>query len=263
MKLYMCKKREERVRYYRFFDDDFVQTPDQSKQLDKEYCFVHGNLFFRASSFLVYHALMAVSFCYCRCFLHLKVVNRARFPKGRKEGYFVYANHTQPFGDVVMPCMENPSWRKYWVGSSANLGIPVIGRLLKMGGLIPIPSRIKQMKAFTDAIFTRVDQGCAIYIYPEAHVWPWYTGIRPFSSVSFTYPVEKDAPVYVATTTYQRRGRGKRAGVTVFLDGPMEDDKSLTRKERKEALCKQVYACMLRTARKESTYMYVTYRKEE
>ncbi len=42
-------------------------------------------------------------------------------------------------------------------------------------------------------------------IFPEAHVWPYYTGIRPFGEAAFHYPVATGKPVYTMTVTYQRR----------------------------------------------------------
>lgn len=250
---------EGRVRYYRSFTEDFVQTANQAKTVDEHYRFVHANPFYRLLSHLLYGCGFLIALVYCRFALHLKVVNRARFPKDRKQGYFVYANHTQPFGDVVMPFLENPSRRKYWIGSSANLGIPLAGRLLPMWGILPVPSSVGQMHAFEDAVAQRVREGCGIYVYPEAHVWPWYTGIRPFAPVSFTYPVKLDAPVYVATTTYQRRRFGKRPRTTVYLEGPVGDNTGLTRRERKQALCDGVASLMQACAAKESRYAYVTY----
>ena len=77
--------------------------------------------------------------------------------------------------------------------------------------------------------------------------------------MSFTYPVKLDAPVYVATTTYQRRRFGKRPRTTVYLEGPVGDDTGLTRRERKQALCDGVASLMQACAAKESRYAYVTY----
>lgn len=256
-------KKETHVRYYRSFSDDFVRTANQDASVSAHFRFVHDHLGYRFLSRLLYGCGLVISWVYCRFVLHLKVVDRARFPQDPRQGYFVYANHTQPFGDVVMPFLENRARRKYWIASSANLGIPLVGKLLPMWGILPIPSRPSQMRDFVEAIRRRVKEGGALYLYPEAHVWPWDTEIRPFGPVSFSFPVDFDAPVYVATTTYQRRRFGKKPRVTVFLEGPVEDDKRLTRRARKQALCDEVASRMRACAEQENTYAYVTYLPQE
>ena len=46
------------------------------------------------------------------------------------------------------------------------------------------------MKEFRKAIAYRVGQNQSVAIFPEAHVWPYYTGIRPFSDASFQFAVD-------------------------------------------------------------------------
>ena len=74
-------------------------------------------------------------------------------------------------------------------------------------------------------------------IYPEAHVWPYYTKIRPFISASFKYPTKLDAPSFSMTTTYQKRKRGKRPKMVVYIDGPFSGSDS-------RELCEAVKAKM-------------------
>ena len=62
-------------------------------------------------------------------------------------------------------------------------------------------------------IFNAIDQIVAdkktILIYPEAHIWPYYTKIRPFPSTSFRYPIKFNVPSFSITTTYQKVGKRK------------------------------------------------------
>ena len=113
-----------------------------------------------------------------------------------------------------------------------------------MLGAIPILSNIKAMKNFLNTIEKRIKKGYSITIFPEAHIWPYYTHIRPFKSVSFKYPVEFNAPVFCMTNTYQKRGKNK-IKIVSYIDGPFFADKSLNKKEQKEKLRNQVYECMV------------------
>ena len=62
------------------------------------------------------------------------------------------------------------------------------------------------------------------------------------------------------TTTYQKRRRGKKPGITVYLDGPFHGDDTLPLKKRAEELRQWVYACMTQRSMA-STYAYITYEK--
>ena len=81
------------------------------------------------------------------------------------------------------------------------------GTIVEMLGAIPVPGNKESMKNFLDAIKKRIENGNSITIYPEAHIWPYYTKIRPFKEVSFKYPVELNVPAFCMTNTYQSYGR--------------------------------------------------------
>ena len=66
-----------------------------------------------------------------------------------------------------------------------------------------------------------------IVIYPEAHLWPYYTKIRNFSSVSFRYPIKYDKPVFTFTTVYKKKKLSKKPKIEIFVDGPFYPNKSL------------------------------------
>ena len=74
-------------------------------------------------------------------------------------------------------------------------------------------------------------------IYPEAHIWPYYTKIRPFKNVSFAYPVNLEKPVYCMTNTYQSYGKKKdKIKIINYIDGPFYANKELSTKEQKRKL---------------------------
>ena len=85
-------------------------------------------------------------------------------------------------------------------------------------------------------------------IYPEAHIWPFYTKIRPFKDTSFRYPVQQKLPVFSLTNTYQRKGKKKRPQMVTYIDGPFYPDQSLPVKEQKTLLRDQVYHTMVERA---------------
>lgn len=177
-------------------------------------------------------------------------------------GMVVYANHTQMIGDVFTPILVCRPKRGYTIVSPANLGLPVIGKILPDLGALPIPGDFRHMKQFTKAVQERLAQGGCVFVYPEAHVWPYCTYIRPYPDTAFSYAVENHVPAFCMTTTYQKRKHGKTPRQTVYLDGPFYADETLSRHEQRKKLHDEVYACMLERS-KESNFEYIIYRPAE
>ena len=112
-----------------------------------------------------------------------------------------------------------------------------------MFGAIPIPSNIKATRNFLESIRKKIEKGYSITIFPEAHIWPYYTKIRPFKPVSFRYPAELNVPSFCVTNTYQKKGNGFR--IVSYIDGPFYPDENLNFQERKKDLRDRIYNCMV------------------
>ena len=90
-----------------------------------------------------------------------------------------------------------------------------------------------------------MNKGYAITIYPEAHIWPYYTKIRPFKDVSFKYPIQLEKPAFCITNTYQSYGKNnKKIKIVSYIDGPFYPNKELTLKEQQKELRNKIYNCM-------------------
>lgn len=252
-------KQPHRVQYYTKATDDFVTTKDQAAKLPADFDWQLTSRRKRAIGTGIYRTLRAYSYVYRRLFLHAKVVNEMRLQEHLDRGIFIYANHTQPFGDAVVPMgLARP--RRVWaLAEAANLSVPVLGRWIPYGGGIMTPSNMHQMRPFTAAIEQHIKAGDAIMVYPEEHVWPYATMIRPFAAGAFHYPVVLNAASYTITTTYQA-GRHAKPDVTYYIDGPFWPDPHLPRKAAQEALASAVHAQMTKRSQA-STYEYVQYRK--
>lgn len=253
----MSVKRKQ-TRCFSSYTEDFVETRDQNAKVPADYPWIPN----RFLSGLVYGIAIAFSAFYLPLGLHVRYVNRRVLKEGRKTGAFLYCNHTQPFGDVFLPALPAVPGRIYTVVSPANLGIPVIGRILPYLGGLPIPDTIAGMKRFTETMERRLGEKRYITIFPEAHVWEYYTGIRTYPDTSFKYPVKYEKPAYCLTVTYQKRRWGSKPGTTVYIDGPFLPDPALPPKARAARLHDQIYACMQERSRN-SNYAYISYEYRE
>lgn len=257
----MRRNQTTETKYFKSFTDDFVRSKKQSYRLTESFVWIHTGFFYRVTAQFLYLLFQCFALLYCRFVLHVKMENRSVLQQSQNTGFFLYANHTQPMGDAFMPVLVLSPKRAYIVASPANLGIPGLGPLLPLIGALPLPESVGGIKKLCNAIKFRITQKSCIVFYPEAHVWPWYTGIRPFPAASFGFPVECDAPSYCMTITYQERNRLKRPGITIYLDGPFYPDRSLSKMKQKEKLRDEIYRCMEHNSLN-STYSYIQYRKE-
>lgn len=255
------QRKSERVRYYTTPQDDFFQV-GESYTLDEDYKYLQEGFFARLGSAIVYGLAFAISSIYCRLFLHVRFEGTRKL-REQRGGFFIYANHTQPVGDVFDPALACAPKRIYTVVSVANMHLPVIGKLLRPLGALPLPSTLKKAREFNEAIRKRAESGHPIVIYPEAHLWEYYTGIREFSDASFTYPVSLGMPIYTMTTTYQSRGAGKgrKPRITIYVDGPFLPE-GKTRREMTASLRDAAYGTMSRRAMVHNTCEYIKYVKK-
>ena len=204
---------------------------------------------------------MPVKVLYAQMKFRVKYIGREKLRLCKDEGYFIYANHTQPFGDTLIPSLANYPKRNFFIVSPENVSMPGLGNIVRLLGAIPVPCDFQGMKHFLKSIEQIIDSNHSITIYPEAHIWPYDTHIRPFGAVSFRYPVMLSRPVYVLTNTYHRRGRwGRKVKIITYIDGPFYPKEDLQFRERQQDLRDRVYECM-RNRSLESSFSYIKYRK--
>lgn len=248
---------KEKTRYFSSYTDDFVTSKNQGFTLPNDYKWIRRGAAARIFSALVYAAAVAVGSVYLLLVLHVRYKGRKRM-----RGALVFGNHTQPVGDIFIPALASLPTRIYVVASPANYGIPVVGKALPYLGALPTASTLPQLRRLTEAIGEHLKSGKNVVIYPEAHVWEYYTGIRPYPESAFKFAVKFNAPVYCTTATYQKRRFSKRPKTTVYIDGPFYPDASLREAERARKLRGEVYSCMLGRS-KSSTYEYIKYKKRD
>ncbi|QEA31518.1 1-acyl-sn-glycerol-3-phosphate acyltransferase [Secundilactobacillus malefermentans] len=256
----MRGKKAPKTYYYQSFTDDFVTSKNQDQKLPSAYSWSHNSWGFRWLSRFLYGLFWLFGVFYCKWGLHVTVKNRKVLKPYRHQGYFVYGNHTQPVGDVFTPLQVMAPKRTYMMAGMANLGIPVLGKLIPIAGALILPDSIHQMGQFNREIESLIQRNQAVTIYPEAHVWPYYTKIRPFPDGAFHYPVQTQAAAFAMTTTYQKRRWGSKPRLTVYVDGPFLPDQTLNKKDQRKKLNQEVHDCMVMRS-KESHYETVHYQR--
>ena len=244
-------------------NDEFSVAQITPKRIDERYVYYHSSIFKRITHFFWYRMVFTpIAFFYTKLKLHHKVIGREKLKPFKKKGYFIYGNHTQDIGDAFMPNMFSAPQDSYIIVHANNVSIPFLGRITPSLGALPLPEGMVAYKNFMSAIERRLFEKCAIVIYPEAHIWPYYTKIRPFGDASFSYPVKFGVPTFCFTNTYQKRRFSKKPKIVTYIDGPFYPTEGLNAKAQRSELRNTVYDTMCERA-KASTVEAIKYIKKD
>ena len=243
-------KKETKIIYYNDErNDDFANMNIKSCEIDESFKYVHKSLLWRAISGLLYYGIaFPLVWLFERVILRVRFVNKKALKKCRGKHVFLYGNHTGWY-DAFTPNLISFPTRCRIIVSRETVSIKGLRTIVQMLGAIPIPTALRAMKNFSDAVDTH-HRTSNIAIFPEAHIWPYHTGVRQFSDASFSYAVKHGAPVVAFFTAYTEP-KGflscfRRANMTVYVSDPIYPDNTLPARKARADLRDKVYAFMLK-----------------
>ncbi len=230
--------------YENELEDEFSGSNITPRKIDGSYHYL--GRFWRKIGRIFWYQIIAkpLAFLFLKLKYRHKIVNKECLKKARGQGFFLYGNHTNAIADALIPTMLCHPVGVHVIVHPDNVSMPILGKITPSLGALPLPDDKEAMKNFQKAIETLIEKNNCITIYPEAHIWPYYTGIRNFKDTSFRYPVSCWSPVFCFTNTYQKRKYSKNPQIVTYVDGPFYVDKNLSVKEQKSQLHAQVMASM-------------------
>lgn len=255
------KQKKQRVIYYKDLkNDDFSGTNITIQPLSDTYKYLHRNPLWHLAANFVYFVIAKPLFVLItKLYCHQKYANKKLMKQAKKTGAVLYGNHTALLADAFVPNLVFSFRRNYIVVSPETLSIKGIKTLLAYLGAMPLTERLALKKKFIKAMEHHLDKKKLITIYPEAHIWPYYTKIRPFDEASFKYAALFHKPVYAMTNCYQKRRFGKKPKIVTYFDGPFYPNPESNTKDNAVYLRNQVYNAMVERTEKYSTYAYIKY----
>lgn len=254
---------EKRIIYYQNeLEDEFSSAQIEPIKIDGKYRFCHHFLWDFCSYTLQNFWSMPIKLGYAKGKLQHQVVGREKLKSCRHTGYFIYANHTQEFADTFLPSLANYPKRNFFIVNPNNVSMKGLKTLVPMLGAIPTPDDMTAAKHFMQCLEKHIQKKHSITIYPEAHIWPYYTKIRPFTDVSFQYPVKWKVPIFTMTNTYHAGKKEGEVKMISYVDGPFYPDTSLSKKEAQRVLRNQAYQIMCERSQL-STYEHIWYVPKE
>lgn len=244
--------------------DDFATLNIHTKDVTAAFPFLReGRLWKLGAMFLYYIIAVPVVFVISKVYLGLRFENRKVLRQLKHTGYFLYGNHTRAL-DAFLPALSAFPKKAYVVANPDAVSLPGLKNLVLMLGVIPIPSQFSAMRQFMKAVSRRCGDGNCVAIFPEAHIWPFCTQIRPFPDTSFRYPIREKVPAVAMVTTYRRRTGlfrfFRRPAMTVTFSEPMYPREDLTPKGAQEELRNRVYDFMTEIAAAKENIAYIEYK---
>ena len=243
--------------------EEFSITDITPRVIGDDYCYEPKGVWKRITRFFWYRIVATpCAYLYVKVFFRHRVTGRKKFKAFRRHGYFLYGNHTQDWADAFIPSIINFPQQDFVIVHPNNVSIPYVGKVTPSMGALPLPDTKAAGLHFMRALSHKIAEGHTVVIYPEAHIWPYYTGIRAFPDPSFLYPARMKCPVFCFTNTYQKRKNGK-ARIVTYIDGPFYPNEALPVKDRAAALRDTVYKTMCRRAENSDIEVIRYERKEE
>jgi len=251
------------TRIYKTESDDFFPPNENAAPITGEYRYIKRGIYRPLSFFLYWIIAKPLTVLYTKLKFREKYIGREKLKPYRRSAYFMYLNHTQPIADAATPNTVVFGKKVYVVVNRDNLALPVIGPATPLLGALPLPDCLAAARNFNAAIEKRLSEGAAIAVYPEAHVWPYYTGIRPFSDTVLEPCMRAPGvPVFALTRVYKRRKRGSKPRCEIYVDGPFMPKGELPKREARRLLASEILEAMKKRAEL-SDIDLIIYKKEE
>lgn len=251
------------VYYTDLLHDDFAGNHIKTKAVTELFPYINNNIAWRITAFFLYHFVAyPLIFLYCKILYGMRIVGKDNIAEIKRGGYFIYGNHTHTVDSFIPTILSNPRRKSYIIAGPDSVSIRGFKNIVMMLGAIPLPTTLNGMRKFLTTVINRINGGASVAVYPEAHIWPYYTGIRPFADNSFYYPVKMNIPVIAFCNTYSKRKLLRFIKVprmTVYVSRPMYPDASLPPKEAQAELKGRVYQFMKQMAGQYSKYEYIRY----
>lgn len=251
----------QKLYYSSLTDDDFANyKAPLTKPVDGTYRYQPRNILFRICAFLLYYVIAYPAlWIICKLRFGIKVVGKKNV-RGIKSGVMFYSNHVNALDCAFAMIFGASPRRAYIVCGPDAVHIPFLRTIVRLLGVLPVPSDMAGYRNFNRAIDDKLKARRAVVVMPEAHIWPYCTFIRPYPATSFVYAARNGVPAVPLCVTY-RKPKGpfksrRRPRVTYYVGEPVYPEEGLSIKQNAQNMRDKVFAAMCAFAEKNEVALY-------
>lgn len=257
-------KKNRTVYYSDEFNDDFAEIGLERPKLKEDYVFERKGWFKRLLGTIFYYVIaLPILWIIGKFAVGVKVKNKKNLKQLKKRGYIIYGNHTHWVDAWTAQVYVARPKRTNILGYTDALSIPVARGIVKTIGLLPVENNHESLEKLTNAITHYVNKKECISIFPEAHAWPYFGGIRQFKVGSFYYPTVSKCPIAAMCTIWRKVWYSKHPKMTIYVSEPKFYDESLSQKDNVQAYHDFVYDFFVRIHEEHPSHEYIKYIKVE
>ena len=259
-------KNSKTIYYHDELNDDFNETSLKRKPIPQNFSFGRNKKTKVLDDFLYYGLVRPILSIGC-FFNGLKVLKNDEYKAVRNYngGLFIYGNHVA-IQDVFKIQSYVLKKRTNIIGFTDSLSLgKVIRCIIRASGYLPLPSDsdFRKIIDFQKEIKYRIECDENILIYPEAHIWPYYTKIRNFKNGSFHYPAVLMTPAVPFVTVWRKVWWRKRPCQTIIFGKIIYPNPNFSNHENRDFLHKKCLESMKSIAENTKQYEYIRYIYEE
>lgn len=190
---------------------------------------------FHTFCYFLIRGLVAVLLCpFNKLWYGLKICGRNNLKALRGTGFVSVSNHVHPMDCTFVNLALFPR-RLYYMTLASNFKIPLIRRIIRILGAVPIPERVSSKKEMLDAMEKALNTGSTVHIYPEGILRPYYPDLRKCRSGAFHLAYTAGKPILPMVMTY-RKPRGiyivkQKPCISLTILEPIMPDKTAPKSE--------------------------------
>jgi len=214
---------DKRIPKYKYPNDPhehFVEVVHNKnhKIVDENFTFVNHKPVYVFGSWMLRQVAKLVIPVWCKCKTHYKINGKNNLKKVKGKGVVIISNHVHMLDGATICARLFPTNKVYFPTLSSNVDIPVASALMRALGAIPIADTLSGMKKFNNTINDLIQKKKPVLIFPEAALWPYYRGVRPFFKGAFTFAKKHNVPILPIIITFQTRKNGKQRMIFNILE---------------------------------------------
>ncbi len=132
-------KQKEIIYYKDELNEEFSTAKIVPRKIDENYKYIHKSVIWNAIAFLLQNVLsVPIKFLYAKIKFKIKYVGKEKLKTYKKQGYFIYGNHTQIFADTFITSNTNYPKKNFFIVNPENVSMKFLGNIVEMLGAIPI-----------------------------------------------------------------------------------------------------------------------------